>query len=76
MHIDFLSLNKLRFWLFLMLETFVAFLKYIFYMFFHNIIDKFNSESIVIPSSVQQMGLILWLYYRFAMYVNLRFRGE
>ena len=38
--IDFLSLNKLRFWLFLMLETFVVFLVKIFRMCFHWIVYK------------------------------------
>ena len=54
--IGFLSLNKLRFWLFLMLETFVVFLGYIVYNTFFIILLisslKSNFESIVIPSSV------------------------
>ena len=58
--IDFLLLNKLRFWLFLMLELFVVFWGHIVYnMFFYNIIDMFfkiqfwiNSIYQVISSSV------------------------
>ena len=55
--IDFLSLKKLRFWLFLMLETFIVFLGHIVYnMLFFTILFicplKFNFESIVILSSV------------------------
>ena len=54
--IDILSLNKPRFSLFLMFETFAVLLGYIVYnMLFYNIVDiflKFNFESIVISSSV------------------------
>ena len=53
--IDFLSLSKLRFGLFLMLETFLVFLRYIVYnMLFYNIIDMFFKVQFGINSNTKQ----------------------
>ena len=49
--IGFLSLNKLRFWLFLMLETFVVLLEYLVYnVIFYSIIDMFFKVQFWISS--------------------------